>query len=76
MTINIFMYIYIGEKAKMGHICPILANQYPKIFSFFFILKCILLQISHKNVFLKMFLYSGVPGLNPICKKKQEITLS
>ena len=36
----------------MGHICPMLANQYPKIFSFYmFYFRCILLQISHKKCF-------------------------
>ena len=36
MTFNIFKYIYMG-KSQMGHICPMLANQYPKIFS----IKCL-----------------------------------
>ena len=31
-----FMYIYIGE-SQMGHICPMLANQYQKYFQLFFI---------------------------------------
>ena len=37
----------------MGHICPMLANHYPKIFSIFifFYFKCILLQISHNKCF-------------------------
>ena len=29
------VYLYWG-KSKMGHICPMLANQYPKINSIFF----------------------------------------
>ena len=37
----------------MGHIYPMLANQYPKIFSIFFFFKCILLQKVTKNVFYK-----------------------
>ena len=48
MFLNDFQYI--GKKAKMGHKCPILGNQYSKIFSIFFVhFKCILLQISHKK---------------------------
>ena len=44
----------------MGHICPMLANQYPKIFSiyfYFFHFKCILFQISHKKCFFSSFFF-------------------
>ena len=67
------MYIYIGKKPNGTY------NQYPKIFSFFFHFKCILLQISHKKCFLLTFLYSGVPGLRILaftwvkCAAKSEI---
>ena len=48
MTINIFMYIYIGENAHWDIYAPPLANHYTNIFFHF---RCILLQISHKILF-------------------------
>ena len=49
-----YVYLYWG-KSQMGLMCPMLANQYPEIFSiycyYFFYFKCILLQISHKKCF-------------------------
>ena len=50
------------NETYMSHACKSIPKN---IFNFFFI-KCILLQISHKNVFLLIFLYSGVPGLKKI----------
>ena len=31
----LYAYLYWGKSLK-GHICPMLANQYPKIFTIFF----------------------------------------
>ena len=61
MFINDFQYFYVylyWGKSQMGHICPMLANQYPKIFSIlYFQFKCILLQISHvKCIFTNIFI--------------------
>ena len=39
------LYIYIGEKRQMGHICTLLANLYPKIFFFIINVYC------HKKCF-------------------------
>ena len=64
MTINILMFIYIGENAHWDIYAPPCKSLHKNLFPFFFHFRCILLQISHKNVFLKVFLYSGVPGLN------------
>ena len=58
-----YVYLYWG-KSQMGHICPMLPNQYAKIFSlFFFHFKCILLQISHTKCYFINIFYSGIPGL-------------
>ena len=46
---HLYVYLYWG-KCPFGHICPMIANNYRKIKKNLF--KCILLQISHKNVFL------------------------
>ena len=56
---DFYVYLYWGKR-QIGHICPMLANQYPK---FFFHFKSILLQISHKKcVFINIFIlgHSGV----------------
>ena len=52
----------------MGHICPMPANQYPKIFSilFFFHFKCILLQKSPKKSFFINIFILGRSGVNSI----------
>ena len=54
MTINIFMYIYIGDNAHWDIYAPPPGKPLHKneIFFFFFHFRCILLQISHKNSFL------------------------
>ena len=45
-----YVYLYRG-KSQMGHICPMLANQYLKIFSIFFlfILNELILTIETKK---------------------------
>ena len=52
----------------MGLMCPMLANQYPEIFSiyfyYFFHFKCILLQISHKKCFFINIFILGRSGLS------------
>ena len=57
-----YVYLYWG-KSQMGHICPMLANQYPKIY-FFFHFKCTLLQISHRNCFFINIFILGRSGVN------------
>ena len=55
-----YVYLYWG-KSQMGHICLLLANQCPKIFSilqFFSHFKCISLQISHKKMFFYKYFYT------------------
>ena len=55
MTINIFMYIYIGENAHWDIYAPPWKTITQKKNQFFFIIflyfRCILLQISHKKCF-------------------------
>ena len=53
MTINIFMYIYIGENAHWDIYAPPpwKTITQKKFFFFFFHFRCILLQISHKKCF-------------------------
>ena len=55
MTINIFMYIYIGENVLWDIYAPPMQIITQKNFSTFYILffhfRCILLQISHKKGF-------------------------
>ena len=67
MTINIFMYIYIGENAHWDIYAPPLENHYTKKFSIFFILffhfRCILLQISHKKCFFISISILGRSGV-------------
>ena len=64
---HFYVYLYWG-KSQIGHICPMLANQYPKIFSIFyihfFLFKCILLQISHKKCFIINIFILGHSGVN------------
>ena len=69
MTINIFMYIYIGENAHWDIYAPPLENHYTKKFFNFFYFRCILLQISHKKCFfisISILGRSGVKGFTPI----------
>ena len=61
----------------MGRICPMLANQYPKIFSifyFFFHFKCILLQISHKKCFFINIFILRHSGVKMAPKSQPQIT--
>ena len=61
MTNNIFMYIYIAEKAQwdihMSHACKSIPKNILNLFLHF---TCLLLQISHKKCFSLIFLYIGV----------------
>ena len=77
MTINIFMYIYIGENSHWDIYAPPLANHYTKFFSnfcyFFFHFRCILLQISHKKCFfisISILGRSGVKSQFFFCKSR------
>ena len=67
MTINIFMYIYIGENAHWDIYAPLWKTITQKIFSIFFILffhfRCILLQISHKKCFFISISILGRSGV-------------
>ena len=67
MTINIFMYIYIGENAHWDiYAPPPHANHYPKKsfnFFYFFYFRCILLQISHKKCFFISISILGRSGV-------------
>ena len=71
MTINIFMYIYIGENAHWDIYAPPLANHYTKknyfILFYFFHFRCILLQISHKIFFFISISILGRSGVNSVC---------
>ena len=60
MTINIFMYIYIGENAHWDIYAPPLENHYT------FHFRCILLQISHKKCFFISISILGRSGVK--CK--------
>ena len=68
MTINIFMYIYIGENAHWDIYAPPLQIITQKLFSNYFILffhfRCILLQISHKKCFFISISILGRSGVN------------
>ena len=78
MTINSFMYIYIGENGHCDIYAP-LANHYTKFFFnffFFFHFRCILLQISHKKCFfisISILGRSGVPTISMIYLSTREI---
>ena len=64
MTINIFMYIYIGENAHWDIYAPPLQIITQKFFSiFFFHFRCILLQISHKKCFFVSISIVGRSGV-------------
>ena len=69
MTINIFMYIYIGENAHRDRYAPpplqiITPKKNLKNFTFFFHFRCILLQISHKKCFFICISILGRSGVN------------
>ena len=70
MTINIFMYIYIGENAHWDIYAPPLENHYTKFFfnffNFFFHFRCILLQISHKKCFFISISILGRSGVKAL----------
>ena len=68
MTINIFMYIYIGENAHWDIYAPppwktIAQFFYKKILFLFFHFRCILLQISHKKCFFISISILGRSGV-------------
>ena len=67
MTINIFMYIYIGENAHWDIYAPPWETITQKFFSifffFFFHFRCILLQISHKKCFFISISILGRSGV-------------
>ena len=68
MTINIFMYIYVGENAHWDiYAPPPLTNHYTKkklFLIFFYHFRCILLQISHKKCFFISMSILGRFGVN------------
>ena len=69
MTINIFMYNYIGENAHWDIYAPPSGKSLHKFFFqfllfFFFHFRCILLQISHKKCFLISISILGRSGVN------------
>ena len=71
MTINIFMYIYIGENAHWDIYAPppwqiITQNFFSNFFIIFFHFRCILLQISHKKCF---FVSISIPGRSGVKTK-------
>ena len=66
MTINIFIYIYIGENAHWDIYAPlqIITQKFFSIFfSFFFHFRRILLQISHKKCFFISIFILGRSGV-------------
>ena len=67
MTINIFMYIYIGENGHWDIYAPplqiITQKFFPIFFIFFFHFRCILLQISHKKCFFISISILGRSGV-------------
>ena len=68
MTINIFMYIYIGENGHWDIYAPpplqIITHIFFQIFLiFFFHFRCILLQISHKKCFFISISILGRSGV-------------
>ena len=65
MTINIFMYIYIGENAHWDIYAPPLAN-----------FRCILLQISHKKCFFISISILGRSGVKIVSIIKKTLNLS
>ena len=71
MTINIFMYIYIGQNAHWDIYAPPLQIITQKNFHFFFHFRCILLQISHKKCFFISISILGRSGV-----KHQESNIS
>ena len=69
MTINIFMYIYIGENAHWDIYAPPPGKPLHKkkiaiFFIIFFHFRCILLQISHKKCFFISISILGRSGVN------------
>ena len=68
MTINIFMYIYIGENGHWDIYAPplqiITQNFFPIFLIYFFNFRCILLQISHKKCFFISISILGRSGVN------------
>ena len=67
MTINIFMYIYIGENGHWDIYAPplqiITQNFFSIFFIYFFHFRCILLQISHKKCFFISISILGRSGV-------------
>ena len=71
MTINIFMYIYIGENAHWDIYAPppwktITQKIFLIFIIFFFHFRCILLQISHKKCFFISISILGRSGVKDI----------
>ena len=67
MTINIFMYIYIGENGHWDiYAPPPLEIITQNLFLFFFHFRCILLQISHKKCFFISISILGRSGVKNI----------
>ena len=64
MTINIFMYIYIGENAHRDIYAPPCKSLHKKKIHFFFHFRCILLQRSHKKCFFISISILGRSGVN------------
>ena len=64
MTINIFMYIYIGENAHRDIYAPPCKSLHKKKFHFLFYFRCILLQRSHKKYFFISISILGRSGVN------------
>ena len=67
MTINIFMYTYIGENGHWDIYAPPCKSLHKKKFQVFFIyffhFRCILLQISHKKCFFISISILGRSGV-------------
>ena len=66
MTINIFMYIYMGENAHWDIYAPPppCKSLHKKFFQFFYFhFRCILLQISHKKCFFISISILGRSGV-------------
>ena len=68
MTINIFMYIYVGENAHWDIYAPPppykSLHKKKLLFNFFYHFRCILLQISHKKCFFISMSILGRFGVN------------
>ena len=68
MTINIFMHIDIGENAHWDIYAPPCKIITQTFFQFFFHVRCILLQISHKKCCFISISILGRSGVKNIIK--------